>query len=58
MKPVISNQRHVTYKKREVPIFYKIEQDLMEELGLDYSGLVKTAVKQLHNSRQNKLQLI
>ena len=37
----ISNQRHVTYKKREVPIYNPIENTLMDEHGLTYSDLCK-----------------
>ena len=54
-----SSYRHVSYKKRAVPIYYAIEESLMTELGTDYSGLHKLAVKQLHNSRITKdLQLV
>ena len=54
-----SNYRHISYKKNELPIYQQLETNLMKELGLDFSGLHKTAVKHLHNSRiQNDLQLL
>ena len=53
----ISNQRHVTYKKREVPIYNPIENTLMDEYGLTYSDLCKMGIKNLWNERQNKKAL-
>ena len=53
----ISNQRHVTYKRREVPIYNSIENTLMDEYGLTYSDLCKMGIKNLWNERQNKKAL-
>ena len=53
----ISNQRHVTNKKREVPIYNPIENTLMDEYGLTYSDLCKMGIKNLWNERQNKKAL-
>ena len=53
----ISNQRHVTYKKREGPIYNPIENTLMDEYGLTYSDLCKMGIKNLWNERQNKKAL-
>ena len=59
MQTPFPKSRHITYKKREVPIYYELEQNLMDELGLDFSGLHKEAIKRLHNSRQSaKLQMV
>ena len=53
-----SSYRHVSYKKREVPIYYAMEEKLMDKLGTDYSGLHKLAVRELHNNVMSKeLQL-
>jgi len=52
-----SNQRHVTYKRREVGIYHPIENKLMEEHGLTYSDLCKKGIKSLWNERQNKKAL-
>ena len=49
-----TKQRHVTYKKREIPIYSPIEEQLMEEMGLTFSDLAKTGIKRLWNSRQNQ----
>ena len=55
----VSNQFHITYKKREVPILIPIEQQLCKEMGLTRSDLHKNAIKRLWNSRQEKqLQLV
>ena len=50
----ISNQRHVTYKKREFPIYNPIENTLMDEHGLTYSDICKLGNKTLWNERNNK----
>ncbi len=56
-KRPLTNQRHVTYKKREVEKFYKMEETLMDELGLTYSDLVKKGVRNLWNKRQQEKAL-
>ena len=50
----VSNQFHITYKKREVPILIPIERQLCKEMGLTRSDLHKNAIKRLWNSRQEK----
>ena len=58
LKP-LPNQRHITYKRREVPVYIQIEEKLMDEMGLTISDLHKEGVKALWNSRQrDKLQLV
>ena len=58
LKP-LPNQRHITYKRREVPVYIPIEEKLMNEMGLTISDLHKEGVKALWNSRQrDKLQLV
>ena len=58
-KRPLPQSRHITYKKREVPIYHEMEQKLMDELGLDFSGLHKFSVRHLHNSRQSSnLQMV
>jgi len=47
-KRPLTNQRHVTYKKREVEKFYKMEETLMDEFCITYSDLVKKAVSKLY----------
>ena len=44
----LTNQRHVTYKKREVEKFHKMEETLMEELCVTYSDLMKMGVSKLY----------
>ena len=53
----IKQQRHVTYKRREVKIYKPMEETLMEELGLTYSDLVKKGVRNLWNKRQTEKAL-
>ena len=53
----ISNQRHVTYKRREIGIYRPIEEKLMDEYGLTFSDLCKKGIKTLWNERQNKKAL-
>ena len=50
----LKQQRHVTYKRREVRILRPIEETLMKELGLTYSDLVKQGVRTLWNQRQQE----
>ena len=53
----IKQQRHVTYKRREVKIYKPMEETLMDELGLTYSDLVKKGVRNLWNQRQQEKAL-
>ena len=53
----VKQQRHVTYKRREVKIYKPMEETLMEELGLTYSDLVKKGVRNLWNKRQTEKAL-
>ena len=53
----IKQQRHVTYKRREVKIYKPMEETLMDELGLTYSDLVKKGVRNLWNKRQQEKAL-
>ena len=53
----VKQQRHVTYKRREVNIYKPMEETLMEELGLTYSDLVKKGVRNLWNKRQTEKAL-
>ena len=48
-KRPISNQRHVTYKRREVDKFYQMEETLMNEHCVTYSDLVKRAICKMYN---------
>ena len=42
----------MTYTKREAPILVPIEHKLCSEIGLDRSELLKTAIKEFWNRRQ------
>ena len=53
----IKQQRHVTYKRREVKIYKPMEETLMDELGLTYSDLVKKGVRNLWNQRKQEKAL-
>ena len=50
----LTQQRHVTYKRREARILRPIEDTLMDELGLTYSDLVKRGVRNLWSQRQQE----
>tara|TARA_R100000234_G_C4953672_1_gene158559 strand:- start:198 stop:386 length:189 start_codon:yes stop_codon:yes gene_type:complete len=54
----LKQTRHVTYKRREVKIYKPMEETLMDELGLTYSDLVKTGVRNLWNKRQQEKSLL
>ena len=53
----LTQQRHVTYKRREARILRPIEDTLMEELGYTYSDLVKKGIRNLWSQRQNEKAL-
>ena len=50
----IKQQRHVTYKRREVKIYKPMEETLMDELGLTYSDLVKKGVRNLRSKTRGR----
>ena len=51
----IPQRRCINYKKIEKTVFYKMETQLCEELGITYSELHKQAVRRLFNARQLEL---
>ena len=53
----VKQQRHVTYKRREVKIYRPMEETLMDELGYTYSDLVKQGIRNLWNKRQTEKAL-
>ena len=42
-------QRHVTYKKREVAKFKQMEEELMNEHCVTFSDLVKMGIRKLYD---------
>ncbi len=50
-----SKQFKVTYKDTEAPLLVPIEYQLMKELGIDRSGLHKTAIREMYNRRQKSM---
>tara|TARA_A100000172_G_C3038912_1_gene109638 strand:+ start:1169 stop:1351 length:183 start_codon:yes stop_codon:yes gene_type:complete len=53
----VKQQRHVTYKRREVKIYRPMEETLMDELGYTYSDLVKKGIRTIWNKRQTEKAL-
>lgn len=51
-------RRCINYARRERPIFFKMEETLCEEMGLNISALHKEGIKRMWNARQNHQTLL